>query len=71
LSEKSEVEPVGRDCPQCSSALVYRTGFRGKRFVACSGYPKCKYTEQIGADGVARPKTPPRESGVACDKCGP
>ncbi|MHB8997176.1 MAG: type I DNA topoisomerase [Armatimonadota bacterium] len=70
IAEKVEVEPVGRDCPECKAALVYRTGFRGKRFIACSGYPKCKYTEQIGADGIARPKLPPKESGIACDKCG-
>lgn len=70
VAEKNEVEPVGRNCPQCESALVYRAGFRGKRFIACTGYPKCKYTEQIDADGVARPKLPPKESGVLCDKCG-
>ena len=70
VAEKAEVEPVGRDCPECGSALVYRVGFRGKRFIACTGYPKCKYTEQIDADGKAHPKLPPQESGVLCDKCG-
>ena len=33
-------------CPKCGSRLVVRTGKYGK-FIACSGYPNCKYTERI------------------------
>jgi DNA topoisomerase III len=34
---------TGEKCPDCSSNLVERTGKFGK-FIACSGYPKCKWT---------------------------
>ncbi|MFO7682084.1 MAG: type I DNA topoisomerase [Chloroflexota bacterium] len=43
---KKEVEPVGRDCPLCGSQLLYREGRYG-RFVGCSNFPQCRYTEQI------------------------
>ena len=33
-------------CPQCSRHLVERTNRKTKeRFVGCTGYPQCKYTE--------------------------
>ncbi len=38
-----EAEKTGEECPECGEELVVRGGRRGK-FVACSGYPKCKYT---------------------------
>lgn len=43
---KKEPEPVGRDCPQCGSPLLYREGRYG-RFIGCSNFPKCRHTEQI------------------------
>lgn len=43
---KSEPEKVGRTCPECGSELVYREGRFG-RFIACSGFPKCRYKETI------------------------
>ena len=42
--EKMEYEKVGRVCPDCGSELVYRNGRFGK-FISCSNFPKCKYTE--------------------------
>jgi DNA topoisomerase-1 len=32
-------------CPKCGKPLVTRTGKRGP-FVACSGYPKCRYVKR-------------------------
>ncbi len=43
---KKEQEPVGRECPTCGSPLVYREGRYG-RFIGCSNFPSCRYTEQI------------------------
>lgn len=56
---KSAPEEVGRDCPDCGRPLVYRVGRFGK-FISCSGFPKCRYTEHI------------KEivGGVKCPKCG-
>ncbi len=43
---RTETEPVGRDCPECGNPLVYREGRFG-RFIGCSNFPKCRYTEQV------------------------
>ena len=67
---KEAAEPVGRQCPECGADLVYRAGWKGRRFIACSGFPKCTYKEQIDADGNARPRVEPQKTDVVCDKCG-
>lgn len=36
---------VGRDCPKCGMPMVQRTSSYGA-FVACSGYPKCRFIEK-------------------------
>jgi DNA topoisomerase-1 len=41
---KSEPEPIGRACPECGKELVIRYGRFGK-FISCSGFPQCRYTE--------------------------
>jgi len=41
---KSGPEPIGRDCPECGRELVIRYGRYGK-FISCSGFPECRYTE--------------------------
>ncbi len=41
---KLEPEKVGRECPECGADLVYRNGRYGK-FISCSAFPKCRYTE--------------------------
>lgn len=43
-------------CPQCGSPLVERTGKFGA-FIACSTYPKCKYSR-------------PKGTGISCPECG-
>lgn len=55
---KSEPEKVGRTCPQCGLDLIYRYGRYGK-FISCSGFPACHYTEAIL-----------KEIGVDCPKDG-
>ncbi len=43
---KIEVEKLGRKCPECSEGeLVIRMGRFGK-FISCSCFPDCKYTEK-------------------------
>jgi len=46
LDLKKEPELVGRECPTCGNPLVYREGRYG-RFIGCSNFPKCRFTEQI------------------------
>ncbi len=40
--EKVELEVVGK-CPECTSDLVIKKARTGSRFIACTGYPKCKH----------------------------
>jgi DNA topoisomerase-1 len=44
-------------CPQCGKPLVIKTGRYGK-FLACSGYPECKFT-----------KSHQVKTGVSCPEC--
>jgi DNA topoisomerase-1 len=62
-------KPLGRECPECRQELLLRKGKFGE-FVACSGYPKCRYTEQLDENGnkVERPKDQPSDE--KCEKCG-
>ena len=61
--------PLGRPCPQCGSELLLRSGRFGE-FIACSGFPKCKYTEQTEEAQKANPTPPDGESSEVCEKCG-
>ncbi|MEM7332472.1 MAG: type I DNA topoisomerase [Chloroflexota bacterium] len=58
LDLKREPEFVGRECPTCENPLVYREGRYG-RFIGCSTFPKCRFTEQIL-----------NKIGVPCASCG-
>lgn len=44
--EKERPEETGELCPLCGKPLVYRHGKYGK-FIACSGYPECKYIPKV------------------------
>ena len=44
MPSQQQVEYLGRDCPTCGSPLVIRYGRFGK-FIGCSTYPECRYTE--------------------------
>lgn len=43
--EKDEPEKVGEKCPECGKDLVVRKSKYGS-FIACSGYPECKYIKK-------------------------
>jgi DNA topoisomerase-1 len=59
-AERMKIEPtqIGEDCPGCGKPLVIKNGRFGE-FIACSGYPECKYTRNIV-----------KTTGVKCPKCG-
>ena len=56
--KKKLEEPTNKKCPKCGQPMVIKLGRFGK-FYACSGFPKCKYTEPII-----------KSTGVKCPKCG-
>ena len=50
--EAARPEPVETDikCPTCGKPMVQRMGQRGE-FLGCSGYPECKTTMNLDAEG--------------------
>jgi DNA topoisomerase-1 len=52
------VEVLDEKCPTCTNPLLIRTGKFGK-FIACSTFPKCKYTRQFL-----------NKIGIPCPRCG-
>ncbi|MBL0721311.1 MAG: type I DNA topoisomerase, partial [Sulfurovum sp.] len=56
--------PTGEDCPKCGNELLLRKGRYGE-FIACSNFPKCKYTRNT--DGTEPEQ--PEETDEICDKC--
>jgi len=39
-------EITGEKCEKCGSPLVVRKA-RGRRFLACLAYPKCRFTKSL------------------------
>jgi len=70
--------PIGEKCPECGSELVLRKGRYGE-FIACSNFPKCKYSRNIAKDSqmsaetgsatAAKPKRELKKLDVPCPKC--
>jgi DNA topoisomerase-1 len=56
---------TGQPCPDCGKPLVEKWGRFGK-FLACSSYPECKYTKDLG--GREKPADEPTEE--SCPACG-
>jgi len=52
------------DCPECGRPLLVRWNRYG-RFLGCSGYPECRFTQPV--DEKDRPQVKP--IGVACPQC--
>jgi DNA topoisomerase-1 len=50
--------PTDEVCPECGRPLVIKLGRFGK-FVACSGYPECKFTKNFQI-----------KTGAKCPECG-
>ncbi|MBN1576300.1 MAG: type I DNA topoisomerase [Chitinispirillaceae bacterium] len=56
-------EMTDRICPECGKHPLVIKWSRNGKFLACQGFPACKYTEPLEKATV----TP---SGETCDKCG-
>jgi DNA topoisomerase-1 len=53
-------------CPECGKELAVRWNRFG-RFLACTGYPDCRYTRSLDPD---KKKAEPRATGLSCPSCG-
>ncbi len=65
---KVKPEDVKEKCDECNSEMTVKFS-RGRSFMGCSGYPKCKATKPVPA-GLYVEKPKPEESGARCEKCG-
>jgi DNA topoisomerase-1 len=52
---KKVVEETDQVCPESGHPMVIRWGRRG-RFLACSGFPECKYTAPLEGEGPPAPE---------------
>jgi DNA topoisomerase-1 len=61
---KAEKIPTEIVCEQCGSPMVKRWGKRGY-FLACSSYPKCRFTREVDISNDKR-----EETDIRCEQCG-
>ncbi|MGH2398671.1 MAG: topoisomerase DNA-binding C4 zinc finger domain-containing protein, partial [bacterium] len=55
IEVETPVVEIGEACPKCGRPLVRKHGRFGE-FIACSGFPECKYTRPLGI-------------GIPCPQC--
>ena len=66
--KKVIAEDIKESCPDCHSPMSVKFA-RGRAFLGCNAYPKCKATTPMPA-GIYVEKPKAEEAGVRCDKCG-
>jgi DNA topoisomerase-1 len=59
-------QPSEFRCSACDKPMVYRWSKTG-RFLACTGYPRCRETRNVDRDGQP---IEPRVTDHACENCG-
>ncbi|ATP30446.1 type I DNA topoisomerase [Chromobacterium violaceum] len=65
-------ESLDEDCPKCGKPLSIKFGKRG-RFIACTGYPECDYTRNMGEtaeQAAEEAEAPTVIEGRSCPDCG-
>jgi DNA topoisomerase-1 len=60
--------PTDKTCPECGRPVVQKFGKHGLWFLSCSGWPDCKWSQQLDAAGDALPE--PEATGEKCPRCG-
>jgi len=58
VEKKDLTEKTDKKCPKCGADLIVRLGKFGK-FLACSAFPECKYTEALEKNNL----------NIPCPKC--
>lgn len=71
---KTGGEPIGRNCPDCERELVKKFSKNGW-FISCSGYPNCRYSENIPTENEPEPEAAEEmarieEIAQPCEECG-
>ena len=60
-------EVLDEKCPKCGQPLSIRLGKRG-RFIGCTGYPECDYTQDLAQNAGEKPEAETVE-GRNCPEC--
>jgi DNA topoisomerase-1 len=63
---KEPDQPTDEVCVKCGKPMVIRAGRYGK-FLACTGYPKCKTTKALAAKRE-QPRESPGEAGAQIEQ---
>jgi DNA topoisomerase-1 len=66
---KPEDRPTDVLCEKCGMPMVIRWGRHG-RFMACTGYPKCKNTRPLEGEDNSRQQNAVVQVDEKCEKCG-
>lgn len=66
--KKVKAEEIETKCPDCGGPMQVKFA-RGRSFLGCANYPKCKATAPM-PEGIYVEKPKPESAGVRCDKCG-
>jgi len=66
---KTQVEETDEVCKNCGKPMVIKWGRFGK-FIACTGYPECKTTKEIGNGGPSSEDEDKNKVDELCGKCG-
>ena len=61
-------QPTDKICPECGRPVVKKFGKHGLWFLSCSGWPECKWSQQLDEEG--NPLPDPEGTGEECPKCG-
>ncbi|MDO8957904.1 MAG: type I DNA topoisomerase [Deltaproteobacteria bacterium] len=65
-AEAAQSTLTGENCEQCGSPLVYRKGRFGQ-FIACSNYPKCRFTKKV-TPPIQDERQTPEEKGQSAQR---
>ena len=65
---KAQVEETDEVCEKCDQPMIIKWGRFGK-FMACTGYPECKNTKDLGGKGDSEDGAKDDEVEGNCDKC--
>jgi DNA topoisomerase-1 len=60
-------KPTDQTCPDCGRPVVKKFGKHGLWFLSCSGWPDCKWSQQLDENGDPLPE--PEGIGEKCPKC--
>ena len=66
--KKVDAKDIQETCEECGAPMAVKFA-RGRSFLGCTKYPKCRATRPM-PPGVYVEKPKPQEAGVRCDKCG-